>query len=251
MPEPDRIFIEGDEHILSGIEVTEEGVERKLATLKPGKAPGPEHVHPRILKEFSKELAPGLTRLYERSLREGAIPGDWESANVVPLHKGGSKCAVGNYRPVSLTSVICKVLESLLKDAIIAHLQRYRLLNKSQHGFISRRSCLTNLLTFLEDVTRAVDEGVCVDAIYLDFAKAFDKVPHQRLLTKLRAHGIDGEFCSWIEMWLRGRKQVVSVNGSSSQQADVISGLPQGSVLGPILFTSSSMTWTPGSSRSS
>ena len=109
LPEPDRFFVEGDEHILSGIEVTEEGVERKLAALKPGKAPGPDHVHPRILKEFSKELAPGLTRLYERSLREGAVPGDWKSANVVPLHKGGSKCAVGNYRPVSLTSVICKV----------------------------------------------------------------------------------------------------------------------------------------------
>ena len=236
IPEPEEIFSGSAEDRLSQILVTEEGVESKLAALKPGKAPGPDLVHPRILKEFSRELAPGLQRLYQKSLDEGIVPQDWRTANVVPLHKGGSKSSVGNYRPVSLTSVICKVLESVLKDAIVSHLKRHRLLNKTQHGFVSGRSCLTNLLTFLEDVTKSVDEGLSVDVIYLDFAKAFDKVPHQRLLAKLKAHGIDGEMCGWIAEWLRGRTQVVTINGASSREVGVMSGVPQGSVLGPILF---------------
>ena len=121
IPDPEEIFTGSAEDRLSRIVVTEEGVERKLAALKPCKAPGPDLIHPRVLKEFSRELAPGLQRLYRKSLDEGVVPQEWRSANVIPLHKGGSKSSVGNYRPVSLTSVICKVLESLLKDASFNH----------------------------------------------------------------------------------------------------------------------------------
>ena len=154
----------------------------------------------------------------------------------MPLHKGGAKSSPTNYRPVSLTSVVCKILESLIKEYTVLHLNDKNLLNKTQHGLTKGRSCLTNLLTFFDDVTKSIDEGFPEDVLYLDFAKAFDKVPHQRLLKKLSAHGIDGRLKEWIANWLQGRKQQVCLNNCLSGEADVRSGVPQGSVLGPILF---------------
>jgi hypothetical protein len=112
----------------------------------------------------------------------GGVPEDWKSANVTPIFKKGAKSEPGNYRPVSLTSICCKLLESILRDVLMDHLERNKLINQSQHGFMPKKSCGTNLLEFLETVTREVDEGRPVDVIFLDFAKAFDKVPKERLL---------------------------------------------------------------------
>ena len=128
-------------------------------------------------------------------------------ANVTPIFKKGSRTEPGNYRPVSLTSVCCRMMEAILKDDIVTHLEKTGLIRKSQHGFMRGKSCATNLVSFLDKMTAALDEGEEADVVFLDFAKAFDKVPTRRLLKKLEAHGISGKVLKWITSWLTGRRQ--------------------------------------------
>ena len=142
---------------------------------------------------------------------------NWKRGNITPIFKSGSKMTPGNYRPVSLTCIVCKLMESIIRDNIISHLNKYALIHSSQHGFTAGKSCQTNLIEYLNTLTTLVDEGHNIDVVYLDFAKAFDKVPHQRLLLKVEGLGISGKVLAWIECWLTDRQQRVVLNGKASE----------------------------------
>ena len=189
-----------------------------------------------ILLYLKDQLAEPLSQIYRLSLQNGHLPKEWKTAWVSPIHKKSSRLKPCNYRPVSLTSVVCKVMEQLIRDEIMNHLVTNALLTSCQHGFIKGRSCITQLLATLDYWTEVMDDGGNVDAIYLDFSKCFDSVPHERLLMKLEKYGVTGQLWRWIADFLRGRLQQVSIRGCLSALAEVLSGIPQGSVLGPILF---------------
>jgi len=211
---------------VQSVKIDEQKVFKVLNQLKTSKACGPDNCHPFFLKTCVNELYKPLCHIFKLSVDSGKIPKDWKNANVTCLFKKGDKANPSNYRPVSLTSVICKLLEKKIKETLLEHLEKHDLLNDCQFGFRKHRNTILQLLTVLEDWTRYLDDDCQVDTVYFDFQKAFDSVPHRRLLKKVEGYGIKGELLKWLSDFLKHRRQRVVVNGCSSEWTEVFFGNP-------------------------
>ena len=222
--------------VIEDIDITLNGIVKLLKDLNPTKSPGPDNLSQKVLKETANEVGPLLLLIYRKSLQTSEVPEDWRKANVAPVFKKGQRYQAENYRPISLTIVCCKIVEHIVASNIMNHDEDNNILYPLQHGFRRARSCETQLIEFIDDLTSSLDEGQQVDILVIDFAKAFDKVCQSLLIHKLHHYGIRGKINSWIKSWLANRTQSIVIDGEHSESVSVESGVPQGSVLGPGLF---------------
>ena len=221
---------------LADIKFSAEDIARAIGEVSSTAAAGPERYPAMLLKQCRTALSKPLYIMWRKSLDTGDIPLILKTANVVPVHKGGSRGIPKNYRPIALTSHLIKVFEKVLRNHVVAYMERHGLFNPSQHGFRLGRSCLSQLIAHYDHILELLANGVNVDVVYIDFAKAFDKVDFMVTLKKLKGLGISGKVGKWIHSFLTNRSQVVLVRNARSQPMAVKSGVPQGSVLGPLLF---------------
>lgn len=211
-------------------------VEKALKNLKPTFSSGPDGLCAYFMKKLYRFLSIPLATIFEVSYRTSELPTMWKQAIVIPIFKKKNPLKVDNYRPISLCCVSCKVMEKIINATLINHLNDGKLLSEKQFGFSKGKSCVSQLIYCKNKWTELLDNKIPIDVVYIDFAKAFDSVVHSKLLQKLSLLGIDGFLLKWLQSFLENRTQVVKINSSYSETLRVLSGVPQGSVLGPTLF---------------
>ena len=221
---------------LSNINIEISMVKLAISTIKPSLRPGHDGIPPVAIKLGGDDIPLLLTKIFNVSMERGIFPSMWKTSIVIPRHKSGPRDEVANYRPINHTPITSRIFEKLIKNVLANFLAEVGIINSAQHGFLSRRSYLTCQLEFLDHATLSIDRGMSVITIYLDMHKAFDRVPHQRLLLKLRMLGIADGLLNWLSSFLSDRQTVVKINDSYSSPHDITSGVIQGSVLGPTLF---------------
>ena len=195
--------------------ITNKGVKKILNGLNSSKAMGPDAVHPRILKELAHELSGILTHFFQQSIDTGTVPKDWKDANICPLFKKNDRSLPSNYRPVSLTCILCKVLEHIVSSNLMSHFDNNNILHNRQHAFRKGHSCESQLINVIHDWATSIDNRQQTDIFILDFEKAFDTVPHELLKSKLHGYGVNKSTMNWIDSFLSDRQQSVVVNGAA------------------------------------
>jgi hypothetical protein len=211
-------------------------VQTQLRRMRNHASPGPDGITYLMLKGGGLFMLEQLSIFYQYCLDRAVTPSEWKLAFVVPIHKKGDRTRMANYRPISLTSCVAKLMEACVRKEVLTFWRSNPVIHPSQFGFIPNSSCCNQLIMYLDQVTEFVDDGSCVDAVYLDLAKAFNTVPHKKLLMKLCSLGLRGDLLKWLTSFLCGRMEVVSILGEYSSPYVMASGVPQGSVLGPLLF---------------
>ena len=224
------------DHTITSVLVTAEQVEKVLREVDVGKATGPDNISPRLLKNCAKELSVPLAQIFAACLEEKKWPAAWKEANVVPVHKKDSRTDPSHYRPISLLSIMGKVFERMVAAVLGQHLTDNNLLSPRQYGFRPGRSTSDLLLHLSQEWQDTLDEGLDTLVVALDIAGAFDRVWHSGLLAKLCAKGVDGDLLALLGDYLHGRTLRVVINGRASTPAPVGASVPQGSVLGPLLW---------------
>ena len=210
-------------------------IKTHLMSINPNKAQGPDLIHGRILKTCANSLAYPLSKLFMLSYKTGGIPTDWKVANVVPIHKKGSKTEASNYRPISLTSLVMKIYEKVIRDELLSRCGH--LIDQRQHGFLASKSCCTQMVDFCDSLALSLNDNIRTDIIYFDFQKAFDTVNHDIILSKLKYQfKIEGSLLRFFVNYLKDRYQRVVIKNEQSGFLRVNSGVPQGSIIGPTLF---------------